>query len=170
MLPPVGEGMSSCKAGERKRRLHRQVLWPVAVMMKTSKRLQSLISTSRKKCLLMMKMKNGRSVDTSAADVEVLSDRVRELTMENERLKSRVSQLMAQPFSEDALAKDEDVRFYTGLPSAAVLKSVFMFMTSGMVPHHGGSKLSPFQEFCIALTKAEAELEVARACFSSWVV
>ena len=28
-----------------------------------------------------------------------------------------------------------------------------MFVTSGMVPHHGGSKLSPFQEFCIALTK-----------------
>ena len=94
-----------------------------------------------------------RSVDTSAADVKVLSDRVRELTMENGRLKSRVSQLMAQPFSENALGKDEDVRLYTGLPSAAVLKSVFMFVTSGMVPHHVGSKLSPFQEFCIALTK-----------------
>jgi len=56
------------------------------------------------------------------------------------------------PFSEEALLRDEYVKFYTGLPSCKVLKTVFNHVKPA-ISHYPHCKLAPFQEFMIVLMK-----------------
>lgn len=54
------------------------------------------------------------------------------------------------PFSEQSLVDDEYVHFYTGLPNALVLKSVFDHVVKTL-PVERSTKLNPFQEFMVML-------------------
>ena len=62
-------------------------------------------------------------------------------------------------FKEDALGNDEDVRFYTGLPSLRILKAVFELVSRGL-PATYHRKLSPFQEMMIALMKLRMDFPI----------
>ena len=61
-------------------------------------------------------------------------------------------------FTEGSL-KDNDVKvkFYTGLPSYAVLLLVFKFVSASINLHHR-SALSNFQQFCMTLMKLRLNL------------
>ena len=56
------------------------------------------------------------------------------------------------PFGEQSLVDDNYVHFYTGLPNAMVLKSVFDHVVKTL-PVERSTKLSPFQEFMVVLLK-----------------
>ena len=55
-------------------------------------------------------------------------------------------------FSEQSLVDDNYVHFYTGLPNAKVLKSVFDHVVKTL-PVERSTKLSPFQEFMVVMLK-----------------
>ncbi len=55
-------------------------------------------------------------------------------------------------FSEEYLANDDIVRFYTGLPNLKVLKAVFDLVKS-CVPMNDPAKLTRFQEFIATIAK-----------------
>ena len=56
------------------------------------------------------------------------------------------------PFGEQSLVDDDYVHFYTGLPNAMVLKSVFDHVVKTL-PVERSTKLSPFQEFMVVMLK-----------------
>lgn len=56
------------------------------------------------------------------------------------------------PFSEESLHNDERVKFYTGLPTFKLLKSLFDFVEPPPDTWHA-TKLTSFQEFMIVLAK-----------------
>ncbi len=52
-----------------------------------------------------------------------------------------------------SLPKDDDVRFYTGLPNARLLKAVFDHVTSSQTCFAACQKLSSFQQFVLVVMK-----------------
>ncbi len=50
-------------------------------------------------------------------------------------------------------SKDDDVRFYTGLPNARLLKAVFDHVTSSQTCLAACQKLSSFQQFVLVVMK-----------------
>ena len=58
-----------------------------------------------------------------------------------------------QPFTEASMQDDERVQFYTGLPNFQTLCTIFEFVAL----EQSSSKLSPFQEFMMALIKLKIQ-------------
>ena len=56
------------------------------------------------------------------------------------------------PFGEQSLVDDHYVHFYTGLPNANILKSVFDHVVKTL-PVDKSTKLGPFQEFMVVMLK-----------------
>ena len=69
-----------------------------------------------------------------------------------EDMSKRLSEVLP-PFCIRSLQKDDDVRFYTGLPNARVLKAVFDHVTASQTCLDTCQKLSSFQQFVLVMMK-----------------
>ncbi len=85
-----------------------------------------------------------------------------------EDMSKRLSEILP-PFCIKSLQKDDDVRFYTGLPNARVLKAVFDHVTSSQTCLATFQKLSSFQQFVLMMMKIQTnsfELSKSGYCVS----
>ncbi|XP_070390159.1 uncharacterized protein [Dermacentor albipictus] len=82
--------------------------------------------------------------------IDSLESDNRDLRLELSRLKKQVSRLK---MTQSSLQEDEiRVKFYTGLPSYAMLIASFNIV-EGSVPHGGRNALTKFQEFLVTLIR-----------------
>ena len=91
-----------------------------------------------------------------ATQTELTVTSIEKLHQELDRSKQVISDLTSQlsghkaTFSEEYLATDDIVRFYTGLPNLKVLNAVFDLVKK-CVSMHDKSKLTSFQEFMVTM-------------------
>ena len=78
------------------------------------------------------------------------------MEIQTETLKIETDRL--KPFTESSLQSksNEFIQHYTGLPNFNVVITIFDFMVSEQ--SHGGTKLTAFQEFMVALLKLRHNL------------
>ena len=100
-----------------------------------------------------MEEENGMATQT-----ELTLTSIQKMQEELDRSKQIIGDLSSQlsghkaTFSEEYLANDDVVRFYTGLPNFKVLKAVFDLVKKS-VPMHDRTKLTGFQEFMATMAK-----------------
>ena len=91
--------------------------------------------------------------EMTCKDVSGLQQELNTMYEENRILKVQLQSL--QPFTEASMQDDERVQFYTGLPNFQTLLTIFEFVAP---EQSSSSKLSPFQEFMMALIKLRMNL------------
>ena len=97
-------------------------------------------------------------LDRTKQELDRSKQELDETKQELDRSKEDISDLNRQlsghkaTFSEEYLANDDIVRFYTGLPNLKVVKTVFDLMRK-CVSHTERSKLTTFQEFMATMAK-----------------
>lgn len=103
---------------------------------------------------------------STAEQLDVDADGAVSLQCHNKLLQSQVEQLRAEnkllragntPFEDSLICDDESVKFYTGLPSYAVLMVVFDFVACHVTDHHRW-KMSKFDQFMLVLMKLRLNL------------
>jgi len=100
----------------------------------------------------------GTQTDTSISDMNQLEFAFKELSIENSSLKQTL--LKYTPLTQEFLSQNEKcVKFYTGLPSFAILMFVFDFVAPYVKSANTGE--SKFKEFLMFMIKIRLSLPLA---------